>query len=146
MKRRSVLVVPLLLAAGPPARASLANGDPRLEKLYPMFIAPCCWRENLMVHHSPKANELRAEIARLVAEGQSDDEIKAQFIAQYSTRILSLPEGSLGQWLQWTPRLLAVAGAGLLAWIIKLSLAKHRQQPPAAPTGNLPDLPDSEWT
>lgn len=146
MNRRSVLVVPLLLAFAGSAGASLANGDPRLEKLYPMFIAPCCWRENLMVHHSPKADELRSAIAQLVSEGKSDEQIKALLIEQYSTRILALPEGSRGTWLQWTPRLLGLAGFGVVVWAIQRSLSKRHQPPPAAPTGDLPDLPESEWT
>ncbi|MBK7928565.1 MAG: cytochrome c-type biogenesis protein CcmH [Bryobacterales bacterium] len=147
MNRRSVLLAPLLMASSGRARANVADGYPRLEKLYPMFIAPCCWRENLMVHHSPKATELRAEIVALVGEGKTDDEIKAYMLERYSTRILSLPEGTRGSWLQWTPRVLAVTGAGVVAWVIKRSLANHRQQPPpAAPTGKLPDLPESEWT
>jgi len=35
------------------ALANAANGDPRLERLFSKFMAPCCWRENLLSHSSP---------------------------------------------------------------------------------------------
>ncbi|OYW12345.1 MAG: hypothetical protein B7X34_01990, partial [Acidobacteriia bacterium 12-62-4] len=100
----------LLLGTALPAAANLANGDPRLEKLYTSYIAPCCWRENLMVHHSPKADELRASIAAAVKAGKTDEEIRAGLVGEYTIRILALPEGAKGQWLWWTPIAASAAG------------------------------------
>jgi cytochrome c-type biogenesis protein CcmH/NrfF len=109
-------------------RANPANGDPRLEKLFPQFIAPCCWRENLLAHHSPKSDEMRAEIKRLVAEGRSDGEVKAVFIEQYSIRILALPEGARGRWLAWTPVVAALAGLGVVLLTIRRMSADAKQR------------------
>jgi cytochrome c-type biogenesis protein CcmH/NrfF len=109
----------LLCLALSSLRANPANGDPRLEKLFPQFIAPCCWRENLLAHHSPKADEMRSEIKRLVDKGRSDEEVKAAFIEQYSIRILALPEGARGRWLAWTPVLAAFAGLGVVLVTIR---------------------------
>lgn len=145
--RRGVFTLPLLLAAIPSvARATLANGDPRKERLYAMFIAPCCWRENLAVHQSPKADELRAEIDRMIQAGRSDEEIKNQFIAQHTRRILALPEGASRQWLSWTPAALIAAGLTAVALFISRSVRTTRNAttPPLDNT-KLPDLPDSEW-
>ena len=136
MRRRAVFTLPLALAANP------ANGDPRKEKLFAMFIAPCCWRENLLAHHSPKADELRAEINKFIEQGRTDEQIRQTLITQYTTRILAVPEGEKGQWLSWTPPAAAVAGLAILAIFIKRSI---RPPAPPAPGTNLPDLPDSDW-
>lgn len=140
--RRTFLLAAPVIASTPKLQANAANGDPRLERIFSTFIAPCCWRENLLVHSSPKADELRAEIRQQIAAGQSDEQIKATFLARYSTRILALPEGTKGLWLTWTPWILASAG---LAAVVTLM---RRSPKPATPTPspeNLPDLPDSEW-
>lgn len=119
--------------------ANYANGDRRLEQLFSSFIAPCCWRENLSTHASPTADELRAEIRKRVAAGNTDEQIKAAFLSRYSTRILAMPEGAKAQWLNWTPWVLASAGAAAVATM--LSRARHTA--PGQPS--LPELPDSEW-
>jgi len=139
--RRTVFACPLLLLAiSPYLRAGPAHGDPRLEKLFGTFIAPCCWRANLLVHSSPQADELRIRIQQLVSAGKSDEEIKAEFVRIYSLRILALPEGARGRWLTWAPAAFATAGLGLLA----LVLQRLRAQPSSVSAGPLPVLPDFE--
>jgi cytochrome c-type biogenesis protein CcmH/NrfF len=145
MHRRGVFILPLVLAARGNLLANLANGDPRKEKLFSMFIAPCCWRENLLVHHSPKADEMRAEIANLVATGRADDEIKKSFVDQYSLRILAMPEGTRGQWLSWGPIAAVTAGLGMVALFVNRSLRSSQAAPKDPPAKTLPDLPDGEW-
>jgi len=140
--RRSFLFVAAIAAGVPVALANLANGDPRLEKLFSMFIAPCCWRENLLVHSSPTADELRADIRKKIEAGLSDDQIKAMFLSRYSTRILAMPEGVKAKWLNWTPWLLSAAGMAALTGIVWRSV--HREQPVLA-QANLPELPEEEW-
>jgi cytochrome c-type biogenesis protein CcmH/NrfF len=107
-----------------------------------MFIAPCCWRENLLVHSSPTADELRADIRKKVEAGLSDDQIKRSFLSRYSTRILAMPEGIKAQWLNWTPWLLSAGGLVALSGIVWRSV--HREKPNLAPA-NLPELPEEEW-
>ncbi len=143
MLRRFVLAVPLLLAAGGGLRANPANGDPRLERLFQTFISPCCWRENLLNHQSQTAAELRTEITRLAAAGQSDEQIKATMVARYSKRVLSMPEGGRGQWLSWTPIAVGLAGLAFVTVIIRRSLASRPTLTPQAAA--LPDLPETEW-
>jgi hypothetical protein len=43
-----------------------AATDPCQAKLYSMFMSPCCWQQNLGVHQSPVAEQLRREIQVLV--------------------------------------------------------------------------------
>jgi cytochrome c-type biogenesis protein CcmH len=137
MNRREALAT--LFASA--ALANPANGDPRLEKLFQQFIAPCCWRENLLAHHSPAADELRAEIRVWVAEGKTDDQIKQTLLDRYQQRILATPDGAPGQVLSWTPILATAAGIAAVG----LFLHRHTHPTPALPAGTpLPDLPDEE--
>jgi cytochrome c-type biogenesis protein CcmH/NrfF len=138
MNRRTTLA---LLAGGVCAtrlHADLANGDARLETLYGSFIAPCCWQENLRVHRSPMADEMRQEIQRRVAQGESDEKIKAAFVARHTLRVLSMPEGNRARWLSWTPIAATAAGLGFLAVVLKRSV---KPQPPID-AANLPELED----
>ena len=82
----------------------------RLEKLYSMFMAPCCWQQNLHVHQSPVADQLRRQIQTMVQDGRTDEEIKTTFVGQYTKRILAIPEGPEALWLFLIPGVAMTAG------------------------------------
>jgi cytochrome c-type biogenesis protein CcmH len=121
----------------PVLSGSYGAGDARKEKLYSTFIAPCCWRENLAVHDSPTAGQLRTRIDGLISQGRSDDQVKALLVGEYGPRILALPEGTTRRWLFWTP--FAVAIAGLAAVVLFLRRLKLRGAGPDLPPAKLPD-------
>ncbi len=139
MLRRSLLGSALFLPAAALLEADMAGGNRRLSKLFATFIAPCCWRENLMVHHSPKADELRAEIRGYLARGWSDEQIRSKLVETYTKRILAMPEGVQGQWLVSMPWAVALTGAAFVCWLIHRSV---RARPSAA--GPITALPDFE--
>ncbi len=76
------------------------------------FLAPCCWRENLAVHDSPVAKQLRSEIEQLVASGQTESQIVDEYVARYGERILREPRGARFQILTITP--IVALGIGCL--------------------------------
>lgn len=140
---RRVLLLCLLCASLPNLlTANPANGDPRLERLFSSFIAPCCWRETLLSHLSPKADELREAIRQEVAAGRTDAEIQQRLIAEYTSRILSTPEGASGEWLRWTPIAALTAGVAAVAMYVKRSLAPRPARTGAALAPLPPDLED----
>ena len=141
MNRRNILVFPMLTMAR--LSANPAKGNPRLERLYSMFMSPCCWRENLMVHQSEQAENLRATITGMVEQGQSDDQIRAALIQRYSIRILAMPPGVFGNWLRWTPITVVVAAFCGMPWIMK-RMARSKSVEPWPAVGDLPDLPREE--
>ena len=100
-----------LLALAPLAHARFGDEDPRLERLFSTFISPCCWRENLTVHDSDVARQLRSQIRIMVLDGQTDDQIKTALVRHYTRQILALPDGPQGVWLLLTPWLATAAGA-----------------------------------
>jgi cytochrome c-type biogenesis protein CcmH/NrfF len=110
-----------------------------------MFIAPCCWRENLLVHHSPKADELRAEIGGLIQAGRTDVEIRNRLVEQYTTRILAQLEGPRGELLSWTPVAAALAGLGAIGLFLQRSMEARKRAAAAEVATDLPELPESEW-
>jgi cytochrome c-type biogenesis protein CcmH/NrfF len=136
----NALILFLFLAV-PSALASYGEGNGRLEKLYASFISPCCWRENLMAHHSPAADQLRSRIGGMVNDGKTDDAIEQTLVAEFGKRILALPEGTPRVWLFWTPVMLLLAGAVSVAWW----LTRMRQSPaPQAYQGPPAEL-EPDW-
>ncbi|HEU0120071.1 MAG TPA: cytochrome c-type biogenesis protein CcmH [Bryobacteraceae bacterium] len=135
-RRRWLALAPLIV---PALHADPSNGNPRLEKLFLMFMAPCCWRENLLAHQSPKADELRAVIQKQVSQGLTDDQIRTAMVNEFTSRILTHPEGAAGNILRWTPWAAAAAGTLALGAFIRFSL-KNR------PAAQFPDnLQLPEW-
>jgi cytochrome c-type biogenesis protein CcmH len=140
--RRGMLLAFAILGTVGKALANAANGDPRLERLFSKFMAPCCWRENLLSHSSPLADELRAEIRKQIAGGKTDEQIKSYFLRRYSSRVLAMPEGVKATWLGWTPWVLLASGTCAVAAFI----VRARKPVAAEPAlENLPELPESEW-
>jgi hypothetical protein len=53
-------------------------------------MAPCFWQQNLTLHNSQIADELRARA------GRWEDETKSSLIEKYGERILALPKAAKG--------------------------------------------------
>jgi cytochrome c-type biogenesis protein CcmH/NrfF len=104
-----ILLLALLVFA-PSALAGYGSGDARIETLYRSYVAPCCWREDLTIHDSSAAREVRARIDAMVAAGRTDDEIKQALVGEYGARILIVPEGSARRWLFRAPWLFGALG------------------------------------
>ena len=142
MSGTALLSLELALGAATALRANTADGDPRRERLFSQFIAPCSWQETLLSHHLPKADELRSEILAMVAAGETDEQIKAALVARYTTRIFSEPDGVRGQWLSWIPSAAIIIGLGTVV----VAIRRLRLPPAATPHADLSHLPpDEEW-
>lgn len=69
-------------------------------------------------HRSDVALEMRADIAKFVAEGRSDREILDFYKQKYGSRILVEPEGARWWWMHVVP--IAVLVLGLAAVLLLL--------------------------
>ena len=117
----------------------LAADDRNVQKIQERFMAPCCWQESVAIHRSEIAGEMRAEIARMVAGGRSEDQIVDFYVARYGERILREPRGSKRWWLTLVPLAsIALATSGLVFFL------RRQQNIPAlaADAADLPPLPD----
>jgi cytochrome c-type biogenesis protein CcmH len=130
--KRTVLAAALLLTTlVSAALAGYGSEDPRLHDLYTAFVAPCCFRDNLAIHESGKADQMRAEIKAMVDEGKTDEQIKAAMVQEYGTRILIVPEGGAARWLFKTPWLLLVLGLAVVVVFLRRMRHAAPQEEPA---------------
>jgi cytochrome c-type biogenesis protein CcmH/NrfF len=72
-------------------------------RLTNQLIAPCCWREPIAIHRSTEAQQMSEETASLLADGRTEDQIRAMYVARYGARILADPPGVAGRWLYAAP-------------------------------------------
>ncbi len=116
-----------------------AANDGQVRRIQDRFMVPCCWQESVAVHRSEIAGEMRAEIARMVAVGKSEEQIIDFYVARYGERILREPRGSKRRWLTLVPIVsIVLALTGLIEF-----LRRQRQRPALVPPGGgLPPLPD----
>jgi cytochrome c-type biogenesis protein CcmH len=121
--------VAVALAVGIAALPRTETPEQRVERIAAELRCPVC--QGLSVADSPSdtAREMRALVAQRVAEGRSDDEIRAEFRRSYGDWIflsppLLDPRGAV--WL--IPALVVLAGGALVA------LRLGRAPPASAPS------------
>ena len=120
---RRILFCAVILLLGPAGQAMADDAlttpqQQRAIRLYTKFVAPCCWLQSVAVHQSPQAAEVRNEIDRFVAAGQSDDDIKNTLIRQYGHGILMEPEGWRADMVYTGPWLVLLTGLfAVVRWI-----------------------------
>src|SRR5688572_25781179 len=60
-------------------------------ELEAMLIAPCCFTQQVSVHHSAAADDVRQDIRKRLGGGETRDQILDAYVAQYGKRILAQP-------------------------------------------------------
>ena len=107
-----------MLAAGVAwaARPQPLTAAERVDRISAELRCPVC--QGLSVADSPSetARSMRALVAQRVAEGRSDDEIRAEFVRSYGDWILLSPPLLSANGLVWLAPLLAIAFGAWLAW------------------------------
>lgn len=139
MIRPFVLGVLLLIA---PVAAAQPAADPAQERearqLEAMVIAPCCWSQQVSVHQSPAADEMKKDIRKRLAAGQTQQQILDAFVTQYGEQILAEPPArGFKRTLYVLPVILFVLSAGVLAVLVKRMARKP------APAGAQPAGPSA---
>jgi cytochrome c-type biogenesis protein CcmH len=123
---RTVLSFLLAVAIAPAvvhaqAAPSDAAGRERLARqIETEVMAPCCWAQQVSEHESPAATEMRADIRRRLAEGQTHDRILDAYVAEYGGRILAVPPARGFNYLLFAvPPLLFLITAGLVIVFVR---------------------------
>jgi len=120
--------------------------DPALEqearKIETMLIAPCCWSQQVSVHQSPAADEMRARIRAMLQEGRSEQEILDTFGAEFGDRIFAVPPArGYKLTLYVLPVVLLVVSAALLAVLV----GRMARSAPAATSATSSPDPDNGY-
>jgi cytochrome c-type biogenesis protein CcmH len=124
----SVLVLALLLSATPhaPQQAGSALLDPareaRVQALGKMLRCPMCQGLSIADSGSSAARAQMDRVRELVAEGKTDDEIRAYFVARYGEWALLEPPAHGVNWLVWLlPVALVLFGAFVISRVVRRS-------------------------
>ena len=117
---------------------------PELEReahaLEEMIIAPCCFSQQVSLHQSAAADEVRKDVRLRLAAGQTREQILDAYVAQYGKRILVEPRArGLGLALYTLPPLLLVASAALVVLLVR----RFSRRPAAVAAGVAPIPPEA---
>ena len=131
--RLGALVLAAVLAiAGPVLGADLEQDARKLEAI---LIAPCCFSQQVSVHLSPAADEVRKDIRRRLAAGESRDRILDAYVARYGKRILAQPPAEgIARALYLLPPLAFVLTAALVVVVVRRFTAPRPPDAPVAPS------------
>lgn len=123
----------VVAARGPaPPRTS----DERVREVASTLRCPVCQNLSVADSSSRLAQEMRAEIARDLREGRSEDEIREAFVDAYGEWILlSPPRRGIGL-LPWVAPMLLLAG-GAAAVVFLIRRWARRDQPSGVPRPSL---------
>jgi cytochrome c-type biogenesis protein CcmH len=136
MTLTSPFVLALWLAAAAPDPAALEREAKILEG---MLIAPCCWSQQVAVHQSPAADEIRQTVRKLLTEGRTRQQIVDVYVAQYGERILAEPPArGFNAFLYVLPWVFLAGSIGLVVFVIR----KLRQ--PATEAAGRPAPPPTD--
>jgi cytochrome c-type biogenesis protein CcmH len=114
-----------------PARVDAARG------LEGRLLAPCCFKQTLDIHHSPLADQVRAEIYQRIGGGEEVAQVEQDLIRRYGKEILAIPHAGFLD--PYGVALLGGTGAMAIAlfWIAKRRwvAAPAAPEPPPAQSG-----------
>jgi len=141
MKTPLVITLLLLLAAVPVVAAAATTVeeqtlDIRTREIAKTLRCTVCQSESVFESQAPLAQQMRQVIRERVAQGQSDDEIRAYFLSRYGDYILMEPRKNGLTWLLWAgPFLLLLIGGGvlyrtLMHWVAQTAATPQKEIPP----------------
>jgi cytochrome c-type biogenesis protein CcmH len=134
--RRGLAAAFLSLAAcGAFGQASeIAHPDPaveqRLKDLAEELRCLVCQNQTIADSNAPLALDLRNQIRTQVAQGRSDDQIRAYMVERYGDFVLYKPPFKLNTALLWLAPALLLLGGGGVFWIV---VWRRRPQTNTAP-------------
>jgi cytochrome c-type biogenesis protein CcmH len=102
-----------VLLVGALDQAGARTEDERVQAISRTIQCPACSGQSVAGSNASSAQAIRAEIADRVAEGQTDDEIRAYFASRYGDQILLTPPSSGAGAVVWVAPVVALAVASL---------------------------------
>ena len=110
-----LIIVSAALVASVVADDGPATQSERAYEIKSTMLCPVCDGQNVLESNAPVAAAIRAQVDDLVAEGRSDDEIRAWMARQYGSDVnANPPRSGLGAIVWVLPVLVGVMAVGLL--------------------------------
>jgi len=135
------VMLAITLCTGMLWAAAAPSQSEALRRIESKFVAPCCYQDNLATHNSGAAEEMRAEIAKMVADGKTEAGIIDYYVARHGERILREPRGPKSTVLVVVPALVLLAGG---AWLARYVARARRRSPPGGQPATVPSVPDDD--
>jgi cytochrome c-type biogenesis protein CcmH len=108
----------LLLALAAPALAGTVETEAKA--IEAMLVAPCCWSQQVSLHQSEAAEEIKRDIRVALEAGRTRQQIVDAYVEQYGARILIEPPArGFATWLYVLPVVTLMLSAGGLAIVVK---------------------------
>jgi cytochrome c-type biogenesis protein CcmH len=135
----------LLLASGALAAAAVAaTARPGLAQMQTYFMCTVC-KEPLPVAQSPEANAERAEITRLINQGDDKQQIINAMVAQYSVAVLALPPAhGFNLTVYVLPPVVLIVGVALLLFTLPRWKRAQQRRAAAADSKPKPEIEPAE--
>ena len=120
MRRAALALLAVIMlgaaAAGDPAdRLADPAQEAHARTLFRSLRCVVCQSESIDESDAPLARDLRQVVRSQVAQGRSDDQIRAFLVSRYGPFVLLTPQASLGNAILWIgPLLVVAAGAAAL--------------------------------
>lgn len=120
LKRYAPALIFFLLAAIPLLAVPSSAIEREARELEAMLVAPCCWSQQVSLHQSEAASQIKTEIRLGLNAGQTRQQILDGYVAQYGTRILIQPPAKgFSATLYVLPVVAFVFSAGGVAWMVR---------------------------
>jgi len=126
---RTILALVLAGCAGAGLAAAPGPVEIEARAIEAMLIAPCCFHQQVSVHQSAAAEEIRQDIRRRLSSGETREAILAHYVGRYGTRILAQPprEGFFLT-LYRAPTMALIVSAAALAFVLQRVTAASRRR------------------
>lgn len=131
----AVLIV-LGLVGAPGASGGGLDVEQRAREIEAQLIAPCCFSQQVSVHHSAAADEVRQDIRKRLASGETRERILQAYVGRYGKRILAEPPAEgIARWLYILPPVALVLTAGLIVIVVRRFTSHAPVEPAPATAG-----------
>lgn len=134
LRRHRALVLLAVLAISATTAASALAAQPRtnLADIEDEVMCTICGT-TLELSSSPQADRERAFINRLIARGETKQQIKDALVAEYGPNVLAVPSGSGFGLTAWLVPVIGIALAAAAIAAFALRQSRRRAEPPAEP-------------
>jgi cytochrome c-type biogenesis protein CcmH len=117
----------------PAARREVTADD--VNRIAKQMYCPVCENEPLDACRTAACQQWRAQIGQMLAEGQTEQQVKDYFVARFGARVLAQPPAQGTSLLLYVlPIVGVIVGVLIVVWLLRRLRARGAEAPVAAAT------------